>query len=1027
VSRRDEAVVIGSGPNGLSAAITLAEAGRDVTVLEAFERPGGAVATEELTLPGFHHDVHSAVYPAAAASPVFARWPLEAHGLRWVHPDACVAHVIGDDRAAVLYRSLEQTVDSLDAVHPGDGLRWAAFAQPYLEHFGAVRRTLLSGFPPVRGPVGLLRGLGLTGTLEFARLLLAPAMSLADELFDGPGSKAWLYGSAMHGDVPPTGAGSAIAGAYLQILGHAVGWPSPEGGAGRLAAALVGHLESLGGRLRTSAPVTRVVVERGRVTGVEVGGGEPVRASIVVADTTPGALVKLAGPALESGYARRLRRFRHGAGTIKVDWAMSAPIPWSAPEARRAGTVHVGGSDADVLQATAYAGDDELAEKPFLLTGQQSVTTRRARPGASTRRGRTPTARTGSTGARRPIATWSGWRPGSRRSPPASATRSSPGTSRPPASSRAATRTSSTGTSAAAPTRSTRSSSGPCRRWPRTGPRCGGSTSGARRRSQAGPSTGCPATPPPGSRWRRRGYRGVSLLRWPRSTSSPRTTGRPRRRRASPSRTRRRARSSGRSRSSRPRRSRRWWPAPARRRRAGRRSASRAGAALLRRAQKWVTDNSEVLANTIVAETGKTHEDAQLAEIAYAANAFGFWAKHAPEYLADEKVRSSNLFVAGRKLVVRYAPLGVVGIIGPWNYPLTNSFGDAIPALAAGNAVVLKPSEITPLTSLLMAECMRECGLPTASTRWRRARGDGRRADRRGGHDHVHRLDADRQEGHGARGEDADARLARARRQGPDDRPLRRRRGSRANAAVFYSMQNGGQTCISIERVYVEAPVYDEFVAKVAEKARRLRQGDPTGPGVIDVGAVTFPPQVDIVSGHVEEAREAGATVLVGGQGRGGEGQGRFYSPTVLTGVDHTMAAMTEETFGPTLPIMKVADAEEAIRLANDSPYGLGASVFGRDVARATAVARRIEAGGVCVNDAQLNYLALELPMGGWKASGLGSRHGAGGIRKYTRSQSLLVTRFAPKRDVHMYPYRPMTTKLLGRLVKLLYGRGSRD
>jgi acyl-CoA reductase-like NAD-dependent aldehyde dehydrogenase len=234
-------------------------------------------------------------------------------------------------------------------------------------------------------------------------------------------------------------------------------------------------------------------------------------------------------------------------------------------------------------------------------------------------------------------------------------------------------------------------------------------------------------------------------------------------------------------------------------------------------------------------------------------------------------------------------------------------------------------------------------------------------------------------------------------------------------------MLNTGQTCISIERVYVEAPVYDEFVKRVTEKAAKLRQGPPNGAGSIDVGAVTFPPQLDIVARHVQQARDAGARVTTGGHKR--EGLGRFYEPTILADADHSMTAMREETFGPTLPIMKVADADEAIRLANDSPYGLGASVFTKDVAKGEDVARRIEAGAVCINDAALNYLALELPMGGWKESGLGVRHGAAGLRKYTRQQAIMVTRLAFKREIHYFPYNARITGLITRGIKLFWGR----
>jgi acyl-CoA reductase-like NAD-dependent aldehyde dehydrogenase len=246
-----------------------------------------------------------------------------------------------------------------------------------------------------------------------------------------------------------------------------------------------------------------------------------------------------------------------------------------------------------------------------------------------------------------------------------------------------------------------------------------------------------------------------------------------------------------------------------------------------------------------------------------------------------------------------------------------------------------------------------------------------------------------------------------------------------ANTAVYAGMMNGGQTCISIERVYVEEPVYDEFVAKVTEKARSLRQGVPGAPGSVDVGAVTFPRQMEIIESHVNDALAKGAKAVVGGHRR--EGKGDFFEPTVLVDVDHTMECMTEETFGPTLPIMKVKDADEAVRLANESPYGLSGSVFSKDVARGEEIARRVESGAICVNDALMNYSALELPMGGAKASGLGSRHGAHGIQKYCQHQAILVSRLHPKRDIHHFPYSAKTTQRLLKLFRLLWGRGKRD
>jgi acyl-CoA reductase-like NAD-dependent aldehyde dehydrogenase len=449
---------------------------------------------------------------------------------------------------------------------------------------------------------------------------------------------------------------------------------------------------------------------------------------------------------------------------------------------------------------------------------------------------------------------------------------------------------------------------------------------------------------------------------------------------------------------------------------------------VLQRARKWMVDNSQRIVEVVMSETGKTYEDASLADLGYTIGALDFWSKNAEGYLEDEHVPSwNNPMVAGKKLIIRYAPVGLVGVIGPWNYPLANSFGDCIPALAAGNTVILKPSEVTPLSSLLVEEMLRECELP--ANVFQVATGDGSTGAAMIEHVDCVMFTGSTKTGKAVMkaaadqlipcylelgGKDpmivcADANLDRA-----------------ANAAAFYSMNNGGQVCISVERCYVEESVYDEFVQKVTENIGKLRQGAPGEAGSVDVGAVTFPPQLDIIDGHVKDAVEKGAKVLTGGHSK--SDGGRFFEPTILVDVDHSMKIMTEETFGPTLPIMKVSDAEEAVRLANESPYGLGASVFTRDTERGERIARELRTGAANVNDALINYAALELPMGGAKASGLGHRHGAGGIRKYCSQQAIVVTpRLALKRELHMFPYRARTTRMIARLFRFLYGRGKRD
>jgi acyl-CoA reductase-like NAD-dependent aldehyde dehydrogenase len=246
-----------------------------------------------------------------------------------------------------------------------------------------------------------------------------------------------------------------------------------------------------------------------------------------------------------------------------------------------------------------------------------------------------------------------------------------------------------------------------------------------------------------------------------------------------------------------------------------------------------------------------------------------------------------------------------------------------------------------------------------------------------------------------------------------------------ANMAVQWGMSNSGQICMSVERVYVEEPVYDEFVAKVVEKTKALRQGAPGPAGSVDVGAMTFPPQLDKVEAHVKDAVDKGARVLTGG--KRAEGPGRFYEPTVLVDVDHSMDCMTEETFGPTLPIMKVRDEDEGVRMANDSAYGLNSSVFTRDVAKGERIARQVEAGSTCVNDALMNYLAQEAPFAGMKGSGMGARHSAAGIRKYAQPHTILLTRFGPSKEPTMYPNSAGKAKLLERVLVLMYGRKRRS
>jgi phytoene dehydrogenase-like protein len=372
-----DAVVIGAGPNGLVAANVLADAGWDVLVVEAAAEPGGAVRTAELTLPGFHHDLFSAFYPLAAASPVITALGLEDHGLVWRRAPLALAHPTPDGRCAVIGADIDRSAASLDEYHPGDGDGWRRLMAPYGRYGSELVGALLRPFPPVRAGVRLAGRVGAGGVADLARLAVVPARRLGEEHFAGQGGRLLLAGNALHTDLSPETAGSGLFGWLLCALAQHVGFPVPEGGAGRLTAALVTRLEKAGGELRCGQRVTRVLASGGRAVGVRTAGGEEITARrAVLADVAAPHLYRhlLADVELPAAVGRAIDRFQWDEATVKVDWALSGPVPWAAPDARAAGTVHVADSVDDLTRWSADMATGTVPARPFLLVGQQSLT-----------------------------------------------------------------------------------------------------------------------------------------------------------------------------------------------------------------------------------------------------------------------------------------------------------------------------------------------------------------------------------------------------------------------------------------------------------------------------------------------------------------------------------------------------------------------------------------------------------------------------------------------------------------------------
>jgi phytoene dehydrogenase-like protein len=375
VSEVVDAVVVGSGPNGLVAANLLADAGWEVLVLEAAPVPGGAVRTGEITAPGFRNDLCSAFYPLGAASPVLAELGLEHHGLRWRHAPAVLAHVLPDDRAVVLSRDLDQTAASVAAFAPGDADAWRAEYAAWQRIRDPLLEAITRPFPPVRAGGRLARTLG-ADMLRLARMVTLSARRLGVERFAGEGARLLLAGSAMHTDLGPDQAGSGVFGWLLTMLAQDIGFPVPEGGAGCLTDALLRRLSQKDGRVMCGRRVTDVVVAGGRALGVRDADGELVRARrAVLADVPAPTLYRdLVGEEhLPVRFVADLDQFGWDDATIKVDWALSGPVPWTAAEARQAGTLHLG-ADLDGL---ADIGNDlacgRVPNDPFLLMGQMTT------------------------------------------------------------------------------------------------------------------------------------------------------------------------------------------------------------------------------------------------------------------------------------------------------------------------------------------------------------------------------------------------------------------------------------------------------------------------------------------------------------------------------------------------------------------------------------------------------------------------------------------------------------------------------